>query len=280
MRIDALPPANEIDHEVIRQAATTHAGALAALKATQKQLRDEWRDAEEAKAALAAGRTSPTASYSEHIKRLDKLERELKAAQEAVQSAHGDLQAVVDEHGDAWVESLAIRDEDLEQAWGKAVAALSGLFAQRTALSALRRKLGAEIPDIRSIRLKLGQLVDSLSGDTLATGYPPDPWNPTAGQRRRAVIQAGDVLAALASLGVEETIEIIPSSLGDQFKHVIEHSQTVQRGYHPDEEKEMARARAGREAAKAAQAASVPSGGLHVSGRPVSVYMPDSGGES
>ncbi len=260
MHVDALPAPNEIDHPEIRQAAEKHEGAQTALKTHQKELRDGWRDAEAAKEALAAGRISPSGSYADHIKKLDKLERDLKTTQLAAQSARGDLQAVLNEHGASWVESLVMRAEDFEHAWDETVATLTTLYGQRRALGARLEKLGADGPAMHGVRLKPAQLVDSLNGERLELAYHPDG---AARQRRRVVIGVGDVLAALADLGTLEEITGVPGGLGEAFKQAVGHARSVNRGFAPGEE----------------NAPAVDERYLVANGRRVAVHMPSSGGD-
>lgn len=262
MRIDALPSANEIDHPGIRQAAEKNASAQAALKVTQKQLRDEWRDTDAAKQALAAGRTSGTGSYGDHVKKLDKLERDLKAAQDAARDAHAELQSALDEHGAAWLDDLAAQAGELEQEWNEALTALASLHGQRTALNAQRARLGAETPAITNIRLKPSQLTDSLNGDKLAVAWNPDP---QARNHLRALAPVGDILAALAELGVREELPTVLGvpGLGEAFKRAREHAATVGRGFAPGEH----------------NAPLVREHYLAGDGRRVSVHVPSGGGD-
>jgi hypothetical protein len=276
MRIDALPPANQIEGAPeIRQAAEKYEAAQQRLKERQKAVRDledgrekaEWLDAQAADDAIAAGKPTPKRRHvADHEKKIDDLAHEVKVAQLAVQRAKGDLQAVVDEHGEKWLDGLTLGAEKLDQAFDAAAAALASLHGQRMALNALRAKLGADVPNVRFVRLKPSQLIDSLSGDKLAVAYNPDG---AARQRQRVVIHAADVIAALSSLGVvEEPPQVVGSGLGGALKQSFRHASAVGRNF-LDEEGEKQRAKeavtTGRE--------------LLFNERPASVYVPSDEGD-
>lgn len=269
MQIDALPPAHEIDHPEIRQAAEQHQAARQQLKERQRAVRDlddgrekaEWLDAKAAEEAIAAGKPTPKRHHvADHAKKVDDLEHEIKVAKLAADRARGDLQAVLNEHGAAWVESLASRAEDLEHEWDKSVAALISLYGERMAVGARIRRVGGETPDVGFLRMQPAQLLDSLSGQRLELAYHPDGG---ARQRRRALIGAGDALAALANLGVKEEITVVSPGLGEAVARAVEHVRTIERGYAVDEE----------------SAPGVNERYVVAGGRRATVHMPSAGGD-
>jgi hypothetical protein len=296
MRVDTLPPAHEIDHSEIRQSAEKHETAQQQLKgrqrgvrelelgsASEKSARDRAvaLDAQAAEDAAAAGRALPKRHHlADHTKRVEEAPYELKVAQLAAQRARAELQAVVDEHGAAWTESLIISGEDLEQAWNDGIAALIALHGQRLALGARLKKLGAAVPDIGMIRLKPAELFDSSNHEKLQLAYYPSGADR---QRHRALVNAADVLAALAHLGVvDEPVPVGNSRLGEAVQLANLQKRIVERGEpYTDEELQRAHERIGWPLPAQPSVALVSRGGGVVApgGQVASVYIPGSDGE-
>jgi hypothetical protein len=297
MRIDALPPAHEIDSPEIRQAAEQYEAAQQQLRARQQAAKDLEPDsaseksarqhaialdAQAAEEAMAAGKSAPKRNHlAAHAKLVEDAPYELKVAQLAAQRARADLEAVLDEHGAAWAESLAIKSENLEQAWNEGMAALIALHGERVALGARLRKLGADVPDLGRIRLKPAQLIDSLNGEKLQLAYYPSGPDRHA---HRAVVNAADVLAALAELGVvEELAPVGNSQLGEAVQLAALQKKIVERGVpYTDEELKRAHERIATSRLSPQPGVTLVARGGRVTtpgGQAASVYVPGSEGD-
>lgn len=242
--IDAttLPPAHEIEHPAIREAAQRQADAHAALTAKQRELARHLdaeeaalqADAVEAEEALSAGRPRPKRKHAAAwTAKRDDLEHEVRVGRLAIQRAQRDLQAVLDEAGQEWTEDLASEVEAAEAAWSEALAILEAAHQQRIRAYQRRRAVGGEVPST-ALLLEPARCFDNVSGDRLQLAWLDDP-----GQRyrQRVGVRVEDAIVALQALGEPEPPVPMPGSgVATAIKHSLDHAKSVSRGYAPDED--------------------------------------------
>jgi hypothetical protein len=198
-RLPQLPNYVEIDQGVIRDAAAAWDAAKAALDSGRKDLTEleqtreaaEWRDAEAAEAARAEAKPEPKRSHvAAHDKKLDVARHEWKVAQLAEERTFDALQAALDEHHAEWAETVEHDVQSLDDDWSAAVNALVELHATRSRALAIRAMVIGEQRGAAALGFKPSQIrgIDFASHTGRQTGY----------------VAAGDVLGALADLGMPE----------------------------------------------------------------------------
>jgi hypothetical protein len=250
-----LPPTDQIGHPAIRAAAEKYAAAQQQLKERQQDLKRldtdrerelaKMRDAQSADEAIAGGKPVPKRHHvADHDRKIADADHAVRVAELAVKRGQLDLQKACGEHGAEWVQDLQEQAADLERAWDDGVAALMALHHERTALNALRKRIGLAVTPIGSIRLHPTDLYDSTTGDRLQLAFYGGP---TQRARQRAVIHVDDALAALASVGAEESAPEnghrlagvrgapVLGHLAETLRPAFEHAQSVRRGYSQDE---------------------------------------------
>jgi hypothetical protein len=197
-----LPVYTEIDQKDIREAAAAWDAAKAALDSARKDLTEleqtreaaEWADAEDADRARAeGGKPEPKRSHvAAHDKKLDAARHEHKVAQLADERTFNGLQDALDEHQDEWAESVEHDVAALDDEWTAAVNALVELHATRSRALAIRAMVVGDQRGAAALGLSPSQIrgIDFASGTGRQTGY----------------VAAGDVLVALAGLGMPEPV--------------------------------------------------------------------------
>jgi hypothetical protein len=193
-----LPVHTEIDHPAIREAAAAWDGAKATLEGARKDLveleqtRDaaEWRDAEAAQEARAAGKPEPKRSHvAVHDKKLDEARHRLKVETLSETQAFNSLQDALDEHQADWGESVERAVQAVNDEWTSALEQLVEIHARRSALLAIKAMVvGGDQPSVAAMGFRSGQIrgLDFAQGAGRQTGYVP----------------TGDVFAGLEALGM------------------------------------------------------------------------------
>jgi hypothetical protein len=198
-----LPDPAAIDHAVISEAAAGWNAARAALETARKDVNEleltkeaaEWKDAEAAEAARAEGKPEPKRTHvAAHDKKLDEARHEQRIATLAEQRTFDALQAAVDAHQGEWAESVERDVEALDGEWADVVDQLLNLHARRTRALAVRRLV---VGGGRRTDTALGFLIGQIHEIGFASGQ---------GRNARGWIAAGDVLGALADLGMPEPV--------------------------------------------------------------------------
>jgi hypothetical protein len=199
-----LPPYSEISSKPIADAAADWDAARAELLERKRSLTEleqtreaaEWRDAEAAEKARAEGKAEPKRSHvAEHDKKLDQARHEMKVATIAEDRAFTGLQVALDEHQAEWAESVEADVQGLDEVYAAAVDQLVRLHAQRSSALAVRRLVGGRgRRGMGAIGFKPSQIRDldfaAGTNDRQNTGW----------------VATGDVLAALADLGMPEQV--------------------------------------------------------------------------
>lgn len=142
MKLNAV----QISSKPIAERVAALADARAAKETARKDVNEyeltreqaEWADAQASEEARAAGKPEPKRSHvAEHDRKLDEARHRHRVETLAEQRAVNDLQAVLDEHGQAWVESIVADLANLDDAWVEQVNALANLNARRASASAV-----------------------------------------------------------------------------------------------------------------------------------------------
>jgi hypothetical protein len=229
INIAALPHYAEIDDPKISAAAKKYAEATRALTSQRSALRklENEReqaaelDAEEAEAALAAGKPAPRRRHvADWNKQIDNLEHEVRVAALVERRAYLDLQDTVDAHGDQWCRSLSDKVEKVDGAWRKALEALAVLHRDRVEVHRKAKIAGAAVEPIGTLRLTPAQL------HGIDVAHIPDP---EARANLKAVVAVEDVLGALGAM--QEPDQRIQVGLSaETVRPAFEHARFVQRG--------------------------------------------------
>jgi hypothetical protein len=202
-----LPPYQEISHPAIRDGAAGWDAARAALEQGRKDLLEleqtreasEWRDAELAETARAAGKPEPKRSHTaEHDRKIDKARHEHKITTLSEARAFEALQSALDEHQGEWEQEIDTDLQVLDQEWSEAVDALVVVHARRSRALSIRSKV---IGPGRSSSGAVGFEQAELQGIELQPGQ----------RGQLAYLDAGAVLGKLADLGMPEpVVETVP----------------------------------------------------------------------
>lgn len=166
--LDRLPEPGSISNRPIRVAAEALRDAQAAhLKARRtvtnlEQTREaaEWRDAEAAEKARAAGKPEPkTRSHTaEHDRKADAAKHELKVCKLAEDRARENLAAAIDEHAEAWRAEASARLAEASKAWAEAVEKLLPIHAARESAREALWQLEDERPPVDRVPFSSRQL--------------------------------------------------------------------------------------------------------------------------
>ena len=234
--VEKLPP-ESISSKPIRERAAVCVEARSAKEQARKDLTEleqtreaaEWRDAEAAERARAAGEAEPKRSQvADHDKKTDAARHRLKIETLAEERAVNELQAVVEEHGPAWVESLDAELATIDDAWIEQVDAPKALHSQREAVSKVRKNVYG--PSGRPI-LALGFTPQQLNGVDV---IPVEEHGRRV--KQRASILTEDVLAELSKLGKRPEPEPTrspvehPPPFGQTSKQKATTQEAIERG--------------------------------------------------
>lgn len=196
--VENLPPYEAISCIPIREAATGLDAAKAVCLSARRDLIEleqtreaaEWRDAEAADKVRAEGKAEPKRSHvAAHDKKLDEARHERKVATLAEARALDALQAALDEHGQAWVESIDAELANLDDGWTEQIGKLIALHEKRSAVIVTRSKVCR--PSVRAG----------------AVGFKPSEikgleWASGVSDRQTGYVEPASVFGALNELGM------------------------------------------------------------------------------
>ncbi|MHB1808279.1 MAG: hypothetical protein ACYCU0_03160 [Solirubrobacteraceae bacterium] len=204
MNVDNVPH-EQISHDAIRGAVYARDAARAAQEARRRdvieleQTREqaEWGDAEAVEAARAAGKAEPKRRHVvEHDRKTEEAKHEAKVAQLAFDRARNALRAALEQHGDAWCQEVRETVESTKADWQHAVNEVIEVHGRYSAVLDVARKVLGPQPPVSRLFFPTAMIrdVEFASHHGQANG----------------VIEAADVLAALAALGSPKPVREAP----------------------------------------------------------------------
>jgi len=235
-----LPPYAEISHSAIRDAAAGWNAAKADLNLRKRdvieleQTREaaEWRDAEAAEAAPAAGKAEPKRSHVQaHDRQLDAARHEHKVATLVEGRASERLQAALDEHQGDWLSNATLEIEALSEAWNAAVATLADLHgklgrAHRARGFASNGDAENDGPGVLTSAIRVSPRdVQGLDFAPLPAGSHPTPGS--LARAPKGTVDIGHVLAELAQMGRLPAPEPAPEPRELQTVNVLGQARTI-----------------------------------------------------